>query len=40
MNKRFLIIGNVLVALLQTGILAKIVTDRAAALNAGQEVIL
>lgn len=40
MNKRFLIIGTVLIALLQTGVLAKIVTDRAAALNAGQEVVL
>jgi uncharacterized membrane-anchored protein len=40
MSKRILIISTVLVALLQTCVLAKIVTDRAVALNAGQEVIL
>ena len=40
MNKRLLIIGTLIAALLQTGVLAKIVTDRAAALQSGQEVLL
>lgn len=40
MNRRFLIIGTLLAALLQTGILAKIITDRAAALQSGHEVLL
>ncbi len=40
MNKRFLIIGTLFVALLQTGVLAKIVTDRAAILKNGKEVSL
>ncbi|PLS23150.1 GDYXXLXY domain-containing protein [Neptunicoccus cionae] len=37
---RFLIAGTILAALLQTGVLAKIITDRAAALQSGQEVLL
>lgn len=40
MTPRILILGTVLAAVFQTGVLAKIITDRAAALNAGQEVLL
>lgn len=40
MTKRFLIIGTLIAALLQTVVLGKIVTDRANALEAGQEVLL
>lgn len=40
MTSRILILGTVLAAVFQTGVLAKIITDRAAALNAGQEVLL
>ncbi|GGA15958.1 GDYXXLXY domain-containing protein [Neptunicoccus cionae] len=40
MSRRFLIIGTLLAALLQTGVLAKIITDRATTLQSGQEVLL
>jgi uncharacterized membrane-anchored protein len=40
MSKRFLIIGTIIVALFQTAVLAKIVTDRAATLEGGKEVVL
>lgn len=40
MTPRLLILGTVLAAVFQTGVLAKIFTDRAAALNAGQEVLV
>jgi uncharacterized membrane-anchored protein len=40
LSKRFLIIGTIIVALFQTAVLAKIVTDRATTLKSGQEVIL
>lgn len=40
MTPRLLIIGTLITAVLHTGVLAKIVTDRAAALQSGQEVIL
>ncbi len=40
MSKRFLIIGTLIAVLLQTAVLGKIITDRANALEAGQEVLL
>ena len=40
MTLRALLIGTLIAAIAQTGLMAKIITDRAAALNAGREVLL
>lgn len=40
MTPRILILGTVLAAVLQTGVLAKIITDRASALKSGHEVLV
>lgn len=40
MTIRALLIGTLIVALAQTGLMAKIITDRAARLNTGTEVLL